>query len=202
MFIARLLSYLFHPVWAPTLGFTVLVNIDPYLKHTLTFPFKRLLLIVLFTHTCLLPVLFTLLLKRKRFVSSLEMAHRRERLLPFAFTVVFFGFAFWMVFRSPAPLLIVQMFAGMALSVLLLLAGTFLGKPSAHSAAWAALFTTLLVLQLRWGTDTGFFLPLFVCIWAVAASARLWLKSHSHLEIVWGAATGIAPMWLALWFWR
>jgi hypothetical protein len=197
--LAKAFSYLLHPAFAPTLGMWLIFNADPYLQNTLVPKFKWLLLIVLALHTCILPITFVFILKRRGLISHLEMPERKERLLPFFFTSVFFGFAFWMVYQSPSPVIIKQLFAGMTAAVGLLFAATFIGKPSAHAAAWAALCAAVLALTIRWSAHTGWFVPLTFLLWGLAASSRLYLHKHSHAQILGGTLIGGIPVFGMFW---
>jgi membrane-associated phospholipid phosphatase len=199
---SKLLSYLLHPAFAPTFGMWLIMQSDNYLKQTLSPGFRIMLLLILAIYTCLLPILFVALLKWKGHLSDVEMPLRRERLLPFSFTAIFFGSAYWVIASASSPLPVLQLFGGMTAAVVLLLAATFFLKPSAHSAAWAALIAALMALHFKWGTDTGFYLPLACFLWATAATARLAENRHTHLEIILGALLGAIPVFSAIWWWN
>jgi len=78
---SKILSFLFHPMLMPTLGIFFILNSGNH-HAFLPFEIKRLVYIIVFTSTCLLPVSLLPLFLQIKLIKSFEMETARERVYP------------------------------------------------------------------------------------------------------------------------
>ena len=99
--LAKIISIVFHPISMPTLAFSILLFLL-YQITGLTEDGKVHLLGLIFFSTFLVPAISVFMLYKSGFISSLEMKNRKERILPFVFTTLFFAIITYMLFKKMA----------------------------------------------------------------------------------------------------
>lgn len=196
--LAILITYLFHPLLIPTYGICLLYRIfsNFYFIHD-----NRILISLVgitFVSTCLLPAISALFLFRSGLLSNLEMTDRRERLLPYLLTTLYYLLAYYLLKNFPLPsgmLLAVRLFTLGATCALLLTSGiNLIWKISAHAIAIGGLTGAFLILCLKLS-----FPPIDELCWCTLVAgmvgwARLKLEAHSPAQIYAGFGLGMLAM--------
>lgn len=125
-------------------------------------------------------------------LTSLELHLRSERVQPYLVSLLC-GLMAWLWLRlGMAPALLTLLAGVGVVQVVLLLAVTLFWKISAHSASVAGL--VMLALSL-FGAAA---LPL-VALVPTVSWARVYLRRHSHMQVLAGALLGAGLMGLPLW---
>ena len=86
---AQILSYVFHPGIMPTLGLFLLLQGDTYLKYSMGSVTKNFLYLIIFLNTYLFPALIVLVMRYRNAISSIQLANRKERIIPMAIASFF-----------------------------------------------------------------------------------------------------------------
>ncbi|UII21265.1 hypothetical protein [Fulvivirga ligni] len=149
---------------------------------------------IIFVLTYILPVISVLTLKLTKSISSLKMEIRRERLLPFSFITMWYGLtAYFFISKPTLGISFMVMFVCMTITGLLVTVVTSFFKISAHTAGSAGFVGLLLVFHLKY-LDSMLFVPIMVAfvLHGAVSSARLYLNSHSPLEVHLGSLLGFA----------
>lgn len=93
--IAQFFSYAFHPLFMTFYGFACILFTENYFSYFFRLPTKLILLAIALSFTCIIPIINLLLLKRMRFIKSLQLNDASERTFPYILTTIFyFGMSF------------------------------------------------------------------------------------------------------------
>jgi hypothetical protein len=191
---ARIISYIFHPLLIPTYFVLILIILPESLNFTMPFRSSMILMAFIFLSTFIFPVLLILILKNFNLISSLEMANRRERVLPLIMMSLIFYTVFYLLKQGPFNTVFNLFMLGSTMLLLISLLINYFWKISLHMVAQGGLFGTLLGFSLRFGIEIRVLLILSILIAGIIGFARLKLKSHAPPEIYSGFILGAALM--------
>ena len=147
--IANLISIIFHPLLLATYLFSAFILIDPMLALPpgYTKVAQWLIVLVVWLTTFAIPALSLGLLKYTGTISSLKLQNRKERLLPFFYITIFYGFAAYYFSRQ---MLVTEITSGIfILTAIMILAAaiiTFFWKISVHSLSMGGVVGLLFVI--------------------------------------------------------
>ena len=153
------------------------------------------LLLQVWALTFVLPAAVIGLLSWLGVVSSVELAERRQRLLPLLLAAACFTGATWLVGRVPHGGLLAQLFFGITVSVLLTALITLRWKISAHGIGMGGavgLLAWLMLTQRLWGYTAWAWLLVVLALAGAVGWARLELRAHTRAQVVAGLALGAA----------
>jgi len=196
-----LFSYIFHPIFISIYGTLLYLLVSPNV-HYIPVNQIYLTLIQVSILTLLLPLSIYFLFVSLGVISSFTEASLKERRLPIALQVVLlFILIKWSVSLNSLPELYNFFLGGFLSSILVLISVLIKFKASLHMLGVSSLFSFIYALCLLYE------LPLInsvafsiICVGAVASS-RLYMKSHTTLELIIGILIGIIPQ-MCLWsFW-
>lgn len=194
--VARLVSYIFHPLLMPTYLFILLALHYPLALDPVQ-PSSHLLFIgLIFIVTFFLPVLNLAMMKLIGSLRSYQMEDRRERLLPFTlitFIYVFVTFLFYYKSRISIDdnflriMIIIDCLAIVATLI------TFFFRVSIHSLTAWGIVGILILLNKISGLNVLFY-PVIaaILVTGLVMSARIQLHAHSLREVLWGGVAGLA----------
>lgn len=92
--VARLFSYLFHPLLLLTYLLLIVMNVNPYLFGSIDFTWHSLTLIQIFFSTALLPGVAILVMERLGIIESLGMHDKQDRIGPYIASGIFYLWIF------------------------------------------------------------------------------------------------------------
>ena len=198
-FLAKILSFVFHPLLLPTFGTVLIVLSNPYWFYGFkTGPFSILAIIIPLTFG--FPVITVLLMKALNFVDDLYLRDQRQRFIPFVAIMIYYFWTF-MVLRSqqlPTPML--WMMLGSCIAVVFGFITNIVMKISLHALGMGCLLCVAINSVLI--SYSNMIPLLLICILAagLVGSARLYLKEHEPQEVYSGYLLGIMGMMMASWF--
>ena len=138
------------------------------------------------------PALTAFVLHRMHLVSAFQLPLRTDRQWPLAVAAAGMYWAYKLNVRWGFPeVLTWSLLAGCA-TVFLVYGALLWTKASGHTAGMAAASGSIALASLEWGWSPGGLLTSVFLLGAVAA-ARLQLRAHTPLEIVWGLLFGALP---------
>lgn len=192
-------SYVFHPIFSAIYGAFLFFFFTVTFSHTLEFYVALLQIVV---YTVILPLLFYAVLKTTKAIHSFTEASLQERIKPlFLQLVLLYFFIHNGVLREAYPELLL-FFIGGYFSAFLALVATSLGfKASLHMIGIASLFQFVFMFSSYFSLNTTYTQALLLLCIGCVASSRLFLKSHTPLELVVGIAIGVVPQY-AVWFYK
>ena len=198
MQIAKILSYLLHPLLIPVYTLMIIFNLDFYTAVLLTSSAKTSLLIMMLISTVVLPVISIVILKRTGFISSLHIDLRKERTLPYILTAGFYYISFQSLNALSLPSLISLLLLGALITVLLTLVVNLFWKISAHMTGAGGLSGLFAGLSVIYGIDLLYLIISLVFVSGCIAWSRLKLNTHNPLQVIAGYLLGAGVMFALL----
>lgn len=186
--LAKVLSYLFHPVIYPVLGVLIILNSVPYYIHSQV---TILALAFVFTGTYIIPVLVSFLMLKLKIVGSLEMKEAKDRRWPYLIGSISFYFtatALEKIGLSNETYLFIM---SSAIVILLHFSLLKFWKPSAHLGAIGGFTGLMMAISLKYQVGLLPIIALAFLIAGFLATARLRLNAHTTGELVFGYFSGL-----------
>ena len=192
--LARIISYLFHPLLISLYVFLVLLNVNTFFSPELAFSFKLTLLGVICLTTILFPLLFIFLLYKIKLVRSLFLESREERIYPLLIIAIFYYLTYYIMKGIRiSPVFSYYMLGATFLAILALII-TFYRKISLHMLGIGGMFGLILGLAFNLSLNVVYFLLLAIFVAGITGFARLKLNSHKPSEIYSGFLVGATIM--------
>lgn len=196
---ARLISYLFHPLFIP-------IYVIAFLVYEIgAFPDrddwgKKLVIIQFLVSYTLLPLITILLMKALGFVQSVQLNTQRDRILPYVVCEVFYFWAWYVSNNLNYPRLVTMFALAVFLACSLgLILNSYL-KISMHGIAIGTLCVFMLLAGTMVSVNLGFFIAIAFLIAGLTCTARLIDSNHSTAEIYVGVFTGGLMQLVSWWF--
>lgn len=189
---AKLLSFIFHPLFIPLYVTLVILWLHPLNSLLLGYKQRVLMTAAIFMSTAFFPAFSILLLWRLKFVDNIYLRQQKERIIPFVISMFFY---FWIYYVS-------RNLEYFPTDLRMFLMGVFL---SSASALFANIYTKISMHGIAMGGLVGFavlqqftdmhWLPLwthtFILIAGIVCTARLILDEHKPVDIYAGFFTGV-----------
>ena len=203
--IANLISLIIHPLLLATYLFSAFILIDPMLAlppgyNSLA---QWLIVLVVWLTTCAIPALSLALLKFTGKISSLRLQNRKERLLPFFYITIFYGFT---AYYFSQELLVTQLTSGIfiltALITLIAAIITFFWKISVHSLGMGGIVGILFIIRVMMPeSQVSYLLFAAIIISGLVLSARLKMQVHTPSQVYTGFVLGLFVSFMIIyWF--
>ena len=187
--LSKILSVVFHPMLMPTLGIFLILHSGTHLSY-LPFEVKRVVYIIVFISSCLLPISLLPLFLQMKLIKSFHMETARERIYPVLAAGVFYFLGYFLLSRLNISQLIEAFILSSLVAVLLSVGISFFWKISMHSLAVGGVTGVLAGVMFRYGVDLIFLISLMVLISGATVSARLYLNAHSPSQVYSGYLLG------------
>lgn len=186
---SKILSIVFHPMLMPTLGLFLLFSVGMHLSY-MPFEIKRLIYLIVFISSCLLPVSVLPLFLQIKVIKSFKMETARERIYPTLVTGGFYFLGYFLLHRLNVSPLIENFMLSIMVAVLLAAGISFFWKISLHTIAVGGLTAILAAMMVKYGVDLILLVSLLLLISGLTAMARLFLNAHSPSQVYVGYAAG------------
>jgi membrane-associated phospholipid phosphatase len=196
--IARIISFLFHPLLMPTIGIMIIFNTG-YFAY-LSWELKRLVTLITFTGTFLFPVSIVPLFVYFKWVQQLEMMTYRERIIPLLFTSIMYYLTFVVLRKIPVPGIVYSFTLACAVGVFLNLLISFRWKISSHLIGIGGTTGLVLMLSITEGAGITLYLVSSILVSGLIAHARLKLNAHTPLQVYAGFLLGFMVTSLIVFF--
>jgi hypothetical protein len=196
---AVVISVIFHPLFIPVIATWFLAFVQPGYFTGIPMHDKTMILIRVAYNTIFFPALTVVLLKAVGFNKTLLLKNRRERIIPYIATNIFY---FWMylVFKNQeeVPLILTSFVFGIFLASSLGLLANIYFKISMHALGVGALCGLMLIIIFS-GLSYAIFLPAMVVfiIAGLVCTSRLIVSDHTPFEIYTGILIGIIAQFIA-----
>lgn len=195
--IARILSYILHPLLIPFYSLILLFNLPVLISFG--FEAQIWLLAMVFTFTILLPVAVILLMYYLKLVESPELKKSSERTLPLIFTSASYLGLNYVLRGSGVPDYLLYILYGALFTLLTGLLINLAYKVSLHTLGWGAFAASLVGLSIRMSLDIPLVIALVILIAGFVGYSRLKLNAHNPTQVYLGYVAG-ASIILALTF--
>lgn len=198
---AKVISYVFHPLFIPTYVFLFLIYQVPYEFAGITEYQLQLRLFSIFWLTAFFPAFAVFLLWRLKFSDSIFLRTQKERIVPYIITMFFY---WWMYFLSrnftdqPAVLKFFYMGIFMATVAGLILNNYF--KISLHGMAVGGALAAIILFAMYYGLPLGLYMSLAALLTGMVCTSRFLVSDHTNVELYTGLAVGICCQCIAYYF--
>jgi len=200
-FIAKIISYIFHPVFIPVYVAWFLINIQPYLFASFTEWRKTTTMIQFLVMYSFFPLVTTFLLKGLGFISSIHLKTQRDRIIPYVICMIYYFWVWYVLYKQPEyPQAIVQFSLAIFIaSIGGLLANNYI-KVSMHAISVGVLSIFMMTLALSQEINFGVYVSITLLITGLVCTSRFIASDHTQQEVYIGLLIGMASQSIANWF--
>src|SRR6478735_5711491 len=176
---AKIISYIFHPLFIPTYVFFWLLIRFPYQFAGITPMALFARKITVFWMTAFFPAFSVFLLWRLKFIDNIMLRTQRERIAPYVITMIFY---WWMWYLSryftDQPDVLQFFYFGIFLTTIIGLLSNIFTKISMHAMGVAGAFMFVVLTCLHYQQFLGADLTTVTLLSGIACTARLLLHEH------------------------
>ena len=189
--IARIISYLFHPLFLPLLGLFMVFNLEEAGLWLPSSSMQLFLYLLTLTATCLLPLFIAFLLLKTKYIASLEMATKEERKIPYLAAATFYFMESYLLMKLDVPALVQAMILGATILVVSVLIINLFWKISSHMAGIGGLCGMMIAVSSRLQINMHFLLIALFLVAGFVAFSRLKLSAHNPGQVYVGFLLGV-----------
>ncbi len=198
---AKVISYVFHPLFIPTFVFIFLVRYVPYEFAGIT-PFQlQLRIFSIFWLTAFFPAFAVFLLWRLKFSESIFLRTQKERIVPYIVTMFFY---WWMYYLSrnftDQPSVLKFFYMGIFVSTVIGLMLNSYFKISLHAMGVGGALAAIILFAMYYRLPMGLQISVTAIIAGMVCTSRLLVSDHTNKEIYTGLFAGILSQVAAYWF--
>lgn len=200
-FFAQVISVAFHPLFVGMLMAAFVVYAHPSYFAGFDRTQRLHVMIIYFYNSVFFPLFVVLLLRGLKFISSIQLKTRRDRIIPYIASIIFFFWTFWVFRNKPEiPAILPQISLGMLFAASLTLIANNYFKISMHAVGVGGLFALMLLILYSGEMSMGIPLTATVLISGLVCTSRLIASDHSLFDVVTGFILGIACQFAAAYF--
>ncbi|MBL7742272.1 MAG: hypothetical protein JNN00_02250 [Chitinophagaceae bacterium] len=198
---AKVISYVFHPIFVPLYIVLFLLYVHPAVFAGFSSWRKTLVLLQAAGMYGLFPLITVLLLKALNFIDSIFLKTQKDRIIPYIACGIWY-FWLWHVWKNlpdyPKEVVILSLAIFLA-SVAGLMANIYM-KISMHAIAMGVLLSFIIMLGLIQPVSLGLFVSLAFLIAGLVCTARFITSNHNQKEVYAGLFAGFLSLIIAAWF--
>ncbi len=199
--LAKIISYIFHPLFIPSFVFIWLIYRFPYEFAGLTERLIRIRLLGAFWTTAFFPAFSVFLLWRLKFIQNVFLRHQKERIIPYIISMFFY---WWMWYLSrnftDQPIVLKFFYLGIFFTTVLGLVINNFIKISMHAMGVAGGLFCMILSSAVYHTHLGADISVAILVSGLVCTSRLMLSEHSNAEIYCGFIGGAFCQLLAYYF--
>jgi len=188
---AKIVSYIFHPLFMPTIMAVVVSYLNKSAYVGLDMPHRIQLLGNIALNTIFFPLLCTLLLKALGFIESIQMKTSKDRIIPLIATMAFYFWCYQIVKTLESPISLKVLILGAYWGVILVFMANIFIKVSMHTAAAGGAIGIVIVLMMIGNFNLLIPLLITLLIGGIIGTARMVLHAHKPGEVWLGYLIGV-----------
>ena len=196
---AKLISYLFHPLIMPIAGAIMLLRAVNWMGM-IPQDTRLYIYLIVFASTLLIPVLAMLVYISTKLISDFMMPKAEERKIPLLFTSFMYLIGAFFLQKIGAPLIFPLFLNSFSVVILLCALVSWKWKISTHMAAISALIGLILGISYKWMFDLRLLLATLIFVAGLTAWSRLKTGEHTPAEVYSGFVLGFCVMFFIVRF--
>ena len=198
--LAKVVSYVFHPLFVGVMMAGYLIFIHPYFFVGFSEKQKMLKLLAIINNNVFFPLIVVVLLRALGFNKSLLLQTQKERIVPYLASITFFFWSYY-VFKNQTevPRVLVTMCRGMFFSAAIALVLNNYYKISMHGIGVGGLMGMMTVILLEGHLNSGLPYMIALLITGAVMTARKIVSDHHWFDIISGFLLGFCTQLVALW---
>jgi hypothetical protein len=198
---AKIISYVFHPLFMPLMMAIVVSFLDKTGFAGLAVQQRNQLFYNIALNTIFFPLISTLLLKALGFIESIQMHTPKDRIIPLIATMAFYFWCYLIMKNLPfTPLLLKVLMLGSFWGIIVVFIANIFIKISMHTAAAGGALGLVIVLMMISQINLIFPLLLALLVGGIIGTARMVLQAHRPGEVWLGYFAGVLVQLAAYWY--
>jgi len=198
---AKIISYIFHPLFIPTYVFMFMVYQFPYEFAGITEWQLKMRMFSVFWITAFFPAFAVFLLWRLKFSNSIFLRTQKERIIPYFISMFFY---WWMYYLSrnftDQPQALKFFYFGIFVTTALgVIANNFI-KISLHGIAMGGAFAAIILTSFFYQTPLGIAIAAVTLLTGLVCTSRLLVSNHTYFEVYSGFFLGVICQLIGYWF--
>ncbi len=193
---AKVISFMFHPLIMPIIGVAIIFNSGTYVT-IIDKNWMKLIYLIVTAFTLVLPLSLLPFFIYSRLITNIQMKDRRERVIPYFVTFIFFCIAYYLLKKLHVNYFISAYLFSASITILIVLVITYFWKISLHLVGIGGLTGLIMLLSVEYGVDLTYYLVLTLLVTGLLGTARLKLDAHTPLQIYTGFILGFAIIFLS-----
>ena len=197
---AKIISYIFHPLFVPVYIAWFLITVQPYLFGSFTPTEKMITVLRFFIMYSFFPLVTVLLAKALGFLDSIFLKTQKERVIPYIACGIYY---FWMCYvlrnQDQFSKEVVQLSMAIFIASSIGLLVNIYIKVSMHAMSAGILVAFMVLLATTQPGNYAVYLSISFLIAGLVCTSRLILSDHTPAEIYIGLLVGCLSQWLAVW---
>ena len=197
---AKIISYIFHPLFVPVYIAWFLITVQPYLFASFTPAEKLITVLRFFIMYSFFPLVTVLLAKGLGFLDSVFLKTQKERIIPYIACGIYY---FWMsyVLRNQPQFSkeVVQLSMAIFIASSLGLLVNIYMKVSMHAISMGIMLVFMSLLSFTQVASYTIYMSVAFLIAGLVCTARFIVSDHTQKEIYAGLLTGGASQLIAVW---
>ena len=199
--VAKIISYVFHPLFVPVYIAWFLITVQPYLFGSFTPTEKIITVLRFFIMYSFFPLVTVLLAKALGFLDSIFLKTQKERVIPYIACGIYY---FWMCYvlrnQDQFSKEVVQLSMAIFIASSIGLLVNIYMKVSMHAISVGVMITFILLLAFLTDANYGFYIAIAFLLAGTVSSARLINSDHYPVEVYAGLVVGIVAQLVAYYF--
>ncbi len=188
--LARVISFIFHPLLMPVYGMAIIVS-APTLYTYIPFEVKELLIMILFVNNVLLPFSLIPFFIHSKMIGSWTMNDRQDRNFPLMISTILYIVTTYIIFRFSVPHFLKSYILAVTFISLTATLINLIWKISLHSIGAGFILSVVLMLSVKMYTPLIWFIIPTVIAAGFVLSSRLLLNLHNAIQVWCGFLTGL-----------
>ena len=198
--IARIVSYIFHPLFIPVYISWFLIFINP-LFPAINASDKWILLLRFVVMYTVFPFVTVLLAKGLGFIQSIYLRTQKDRIIPYIVCGIYYFWMWYVLKNQPEfPRYFVMLSLAIFIASFLGLITNSFMKVSMHTISVGVMITFILLLAFLTDVNYGFYIAIAFLLAGAVSSARLVNADHYPVEVYAGLIIGIVAQLAAYYF--
>lgn len=199
--LAKIISYIFHPVFIPVYLSWFIVETQSYLFASFD-RFEKTIFIARFAAIYVMfPLISVLLMKGLGFISSIYLRTQRDRIIPYVVCMIYYWWMWYVLHNQPQYS---NEFVILSLAIFLASIGGLMAnismKISMHAIAAGIMVAFVMMVGFSQDINFGGYIAISILLTGAICTARLISGDHTIKEIYWGLFIGILSLLVAIYF--
>jgi len=197
--IAKVISYLFHPLFIPVYLCWLIVKTQSYLFGSFSEWEKTIFVVRFGVMYAFFPLVSVLLLKALKFISSIQLKTQRDRIIPYVICMIYYWWMWYVLHNQPQyPGEFVQLSFAIFLASIGGLMANISMKVSMHAIAAGVGIAFVMLLGFSQDLNFGVYISGSILLTGAICTARFIDSDHTPKEIYVGLFIGVGALLLAL----
>ncbi|MBK5286367.1 MAG: hypothetical protein JJE25_13290 [Bacteroidia bacterium] len=197
-FTRNFISRLFHPLYMPLAGCAIILFAFPSLIYLMQKQQLAMLAAILLLNTIIFPGVASLILTKKKIITSLEMNEANERRIPIVIISICYIIACYMLRQFYLPKFFFLVLLGAAAAAFVALIINYRWKISIHMMGMGGVTGIIAAMMNIASNDITLLLMVQIVLSGVVGSVRLAGHHHSAAQVYYGFALGFFCEYLML----